>query len=127
MSKQQAGSVSLSSNGVVGGETLPMQQILTEHAQAPIGVFDSGVGGLTILRDLLSELPDERYIYFGDTGNCPYGVRTVRQIQRLAMAGARFLLERRAKIIVVACNTASVSALKELRATYEVPFIGVVP
>ena len=94
---------------------------------APVGVFDSGVGGLTILRDLLRELPGERFVYFGDTGNCPYGVREEEEIQRLALAGARLLLDRGAKIIVVACNTASVSALAELRAAYTAPFVGVVP
>ncbi|MGE5333898.1 MAG: glutamate racemase, partial [Nitrososphaerota archaeon] len=94
---------------------------------APIGVFDSGVGGLTILKELLRELPHERFIYFGDTGNCPYGVRTVAEIQELSRNGARFLIERGAKIIVVACNTASVSALANLRETFDVPFVGVVP
>jgi len=96
-------------------------------ANSPIGVFDSGVGGLTILRELLRELPDERYVYFGDTGNCPYGVRTEEEIQALSVAAAEFLLERGAKIIVVACNTASVSALATLRATFDTPFVGVVP
>lgn len=97
-------------------------------ASQPIGVFDSGVGGLTILRELLRELPDERYIYLGDTGNCPYGVRPVGEIQELSLTAARFLIERGAKVIVVACNTASVSALAELRAALpEVPFVGVVP
>jgi glutamate racemase len=95
---------------------------------APIGVFDSGVGGLTILAELLRELPAERYAYFGDTGNCPYGVRPEREIQALSDAAARFLSERGAKIIVVACNTASVSALHTLRATFAtLPFVGVVP
>jgi glutamate racemase len=94
---------------------------------SPIGVFDSGVGGLTILRELLRELPDERYVYFGDTGNCPYGVRTEEEIQALAIAAADFLLERGAKTIVVACNTASVSALAALRAAFATPFVGVVP
>jgi glutamate racemase len=94
---------------------------------SPIGVFDSGVGGLTILRELLCELPDERYVYFGDTGNCPYGVRAEEEIQALSVAAANFLLERGAKIIVVACNTASVSALATLRATFDTPFVGVVP
>ena len=95
--------------------------------QAPIGVFDSGVGGLTVLRELLRELPDERFIYFGDTGNCPYGVRPEAQIQELALAVARFLLARDVKQIVVACNAASVSALASLRAAFELPFVGVVP
>ncbi len=100
---------------------------MTRTSSAPIGVFDSGVGGVTVLRDLLCELPDERYVYFGDTGNCPYGVRTVEEIQRLSIAGVRFLLERGAKLIVVACNTASVSARSILRATFDVPFVVVVP
>jgi glutamate racemase len=100
---------------------------MTSERAAPIGVFDSGVGGLTILRELLRELPDERYVYFGDTGNCPYGVRTEEEIQALSIAAARFLLERGAKIIVVACNTASVSALAALREASATPFVGVVP
>ena len=100
---------------------------MAEAGSAPIGVFDSGVGGLTILKELLSELPDERYLYFGDTGNCPYGVRPVAEIQELSRNAVRFLLDRGAKIIVVACNTASVSALAYLRDTFTCPFIGVVP
>ncbi len=97
-------------------------------AEAPVGVFDSGVGGLTILSELRRELPDERFIYFGDTGNCPYGVRPATEIQTLSRNAADFLLAKGAKIIVVACNTASVSALAELRAGFpQVRFVGVVP
>jgi glutamate racemase len=95
--------------------------------RAPVGVVDSGVGGLTILRELLRELPGERFVYFGDTGNCPYGVRTEREIQELSFAAAQHLLNRGAKVIVVACNTISVSALAELRERFAVPFVGVVP
>ena len=95
---------------------------------APVGVFDSGVGGLTVLRELLRELPDERYVFFGDTGNCPYGVRSEAEITQLSLNGAAFLLERGAKLIVVACNTASSAAIHTLRATYpQVKFIAVVP
>lgn len=100
---------------------------MADIRNAPIGVFDSGVGGLTILKELLRELPGERFIYFGDTGNCPYGVRPVTEIQELSRNAARFLLDRGAKIIVVACNTASVSALAHLRETFDSPFVGVVP
>jgi glutamate racemase len=100
---------------------------MTEPGIAPVGVFDSGVGGLTILKELLRELPDERFIYFGDTGNCPYGVRPVEEIQELSRKAVRFLIDRGAKIIVVACNTASVSALANLRETFDCPFVGVVP
>jgi glutamate racemase len=96
--------------------------------QAPVGVFDSGVGGLTILNELLRELPTERFVYFGDTGNCPYGVRTEAEIQLLAFGAAEFLLARDAKILVVACNTASVSALAALRERFhDIQFVGVVP
>jgi glutamate racemase len=102
-------------------------QRMAEASNAPVGVFDSGVGGFTILKELLRELPGERFIYFGDTGNCPYGVRPVAEIQELSRNAARLLLEQGAKAIVVACNTASVSALADLRATFDCPFIGVVP
>jgi glutamate racemase len=100
---------------------------MADMRDAPIGVFDSGVGGLTILKELLRELPDERFVYYGDTGNCPYGVRPIAEIQELSRNAARFLLDRGAKVIVVACNTASVSALVNLRETFAVPFVGVVP
>ena len=98
------------------------------RADAPIGVFDTGVGGLTILRDLLRELPDERYLYFGDTGNCPYGVRPEDEIRRLALAIADFLSAHGVKLMVVACNTISVVALDDLRAAHpDTPFVGVAP
>src|SRR5581483_12475284 len=97
-------------------------------SDAPVGVFDSGVGGLTILAELRRELPDEHFIYFGDTGNCPYGVRPVAEIQELSRNAARFLLARGAKMIVVACNTASVSARTNLRESFpDVRFVVVVP
>jgi glutamate racemase len=93
-----------------------------------VGVFDSGVGGLTILTELLRELPGERYVYFGDSGNCPYGPRTVAEIQKLSAAAARFLRGRGAKLIVVACNTASVSARTYLREAFDpLQFVVVVP
>ncbi len=96
--------------------------------KAPVGVFDSGVGGLTILRELLRELPGERYTYFGDTGNCPYGVRPREEIIQLALNAAEFLIGRGAKLIVVACNTASSAAIHVLRKTHpEIKFIAVVP
>lgn len=97
-------------------------------AEAPIGVFDSGAGGLTILTALRQELPHEQYIYFGDTAHCPYGVRSDAAITELSIRISRFLLRQGVKLIVVACNTASQAALASLRATFPaVPFIGVVP
>ena len=101
---------------------------LSGIAEAPIGVFDSGVGGLTILSALRHELPYENYIYFGDTANCPYGTRSDAEITELSIQVCRFLIEQGVKLIVVACNTASQAALNSLRATFtSLRFVGVVP
>ena len=94
---------------------------------APIGVFDSGAGGLTILSALRQELPQEHYIYFGDTAYCPYGTRSEAEITELTIHACRFLIEQGVKLIVIACNTASQAALNALRATFSLPFVGVVP
>jgi glutamate racemase len=97
-------------------------------AEAAIGVFDSGAGGLTILSALRQELPYENYVYFGDTGNCPYGTRSDAEIIELSIQACGFLIEQGVKLIVVACNTASQAALNALRATFSSGhFIGVVP
>ncbi len=94
----------------------------------PIGVFDSGFGGLSILREIRKRLPAEEILYFADTAHCPYGSRSREEIQRLALGIARHLIDRGAKLIVVACNTASVAAVSLLRATYPTtPFVRVVP
>src|SRR5260370_25944236 len=100
---------------------------LSGTAEAPIGVFDSGAGGLTILSALRQELPYENYIYFGDTAKCPYGTRSDTEIIELSIQVCGFLIEQGEKLIVVACNTASQAALNALRATYPIPFVGVVP
>jgi glutamate racemase len=97
------------------------------QALAPIGVFDSGAGGLTILTALRQVLPHEDYIYFGDTAYIPYGMRSEEEITNLTLRACRFLIERGVKMIVVACNTASQAALNTLRAKLPVPFVGVVP
>src|SRR2546429_7563510 len=100
----------------------------TGKAEAPIGVFDSGVGGLTVLSALRQELPCENYIYFGDTAHCPYGTRSDAEIIELSVRVCRFLIEQGVKLIVVACNTASQAALNSLRATFtSIRFVGVVP
>jgi glutamate racemase len=100
---------------------------LEKKRESPIGVFDSGVGGLTILSALRKELPGENYVYFGDTARCPYGMRSDAEITELSIRACQFLMEQGAKLIVVACNTASQAALNTLRATFQLPFIGVVP
>lgn len=99
----------------------------SRKADAPIGVFDTGAGGLTVLSALRTELPNENYIYFGDTAHCPYGIRSEEDIIALSIRANKFLLEQGVKLIVIACNTVSQAALATLRATFPVPFIGVVP
>ncbi|HTK08437.1 MAG TPA: glutamate racemase [Ktedonobacteraceae bacterium] len=97
------------------------------QARAPIGVFDSGVGGLTIISALRKELPQEDFIYIGDTFHCPYGARSDAEIIDLTLQANRFLIEQGVKLIVIACNTASQAALNALRITFDIPFVGVVP
>lgn len=94
----------------------------------PVGVFDSGIGGLTVLRDVLRELPGERFLYFGDDAHCPYGPRPEDEVRALALAAGRWLVRRGAKALVVACNAASVSARDALRAAFPaIPVVVVVP
>lgn len=94
----------------------------------PIGVFDSGIGGLSVLRAMQQRMPEENMIYFGDQAHVPYGARRMEQIQKFSAGITRFLLEERSKIIVVACNTASAAALTYLREQFsEVTFIGMEP
>src|SRR6266487_1972539 len=100
---------------------------LQAHSLAPIGVFDSGAGGLTVLSALRQQLPQEHFIYFGDTTHCPYGVRSEAEITELTIRACHFLIEQGVKLIVIACNTASQAALNTLRATFSLPFVGVVP
>ncbi len=94
-------------------------------ADRPIGVFDSGVGGLTVLDELLARLPSEDFVYFGDTDWFPYGDKTADQLRGRAEAIARWLLDQDAKMIVVACNTATAAALAHLQMHLDVPVIGV--
>jgi glutamate racemase len=95
---------------------------------SPIGIFDSGVGGLSVLRAIREQMPEESVIYFGDQGHVPYGSRSLEQIQDFSDEITRFLLEQDAKIIVVACNAASAAALKSLREKFPAtPFVGMEP
>jgi glutamate racemase len=94
----------------------------------PIGIFDSGIGGLSVWREIARQLPREDTIYFADQTHIPYGPRTLQEIRSFSEAITRFLLARDCKIIVVACNAASAAALKHLRATFpDVPFVGMEP
>ena len=95
-------------------------------ATQPIGVFDSGLGGLTVFKEILKILPNEDIIYFGDTGRTPYGPRSKDIIIEFSRQDANFLIEQNVKIIVVACNTASAQALDEIRGEYDIEMIGVI-
>src|ERR1035437_4598531 len=97
-----------------------------DQASRPIGVFDSGIGGLTVVKALRSLLPSERIIYLGDTARVPYGSKSPSTVERYSVEIAGMLLERNAKVIVVACNTASSLALPKLEQTCPVPVIGVI-
>lgn len=93
---------------------------------APLGVFDSGLGGLTVARALLNALPLERIIYLGDTARVPYGTRSAQTVVRYARGCSELLIERGVKGIVVACNTVSAVAIESLRAEFDLPIIGVI-
>lgn len=93
----------------------------------PLGVFDSGLGGLSVVAEIVARLPNERMIYYADSGNCPYGPRPVEEIRLLASQATEFLLAHHAKLIVIACNTATSAAVAYLRSRYSVPFVAMVP
>lgn len=94
--------------------------------KAPIGVFDSGVGGLTVAREIMRQLPNENIVYFGDTARVPYGSKSKDMIIRYSRQDINFLQTKKVKAIVVACNTASAVALEEIKDEYQVPILGVV-
>jgi len=93
----------------------------------PIGVFDSGIGGTSIWSAIHELLPNEKTIYLADNKNAPYGQRTKEEIVALSKKNVDFLIENNCKLIVVACNTATTNAIRELRADYDIPFIGIEP
>jgi glutamate racemase len=95
-------------------------------SQQPIGVFDSGVGGLTVLKQLSLQMPQERLLYLGDTARLPYGTKSKETVVKYSMRNAAFLVEKGVKCLVVACNTASSLALEELRRDFSMPVIGVI-
>jgi glutamate racemase len=94
---------------------------------SPIGIFDSGVGGLTVWREIRKLLPNEQIIYFADSKNCPYGNKPQSEIIHLAIEIVSFLLNKNCKLIVVACNTATAAAIEFLRQNYSIPFVGMEP
>ncbi|MGL4848894.1 MAG: glutamate racemase [Clostridium sp.] len=96
--------------------------------ELPIGFFDSGVGGLSVLKDALKLMPNENYVFFGDSINAPYGDRPMKEIRDLTFDAVDFLFSKKVKAIVVACNTATSAAVAELRRVYkDVPIVGIEP
>ena len=101
---------------------------MVKKKNMPIGFFDSGVGGLSVLKEAIKLMPNENYIYFGDSKNAPYGVKTVNEVKELTYKAVEFLLDKGAKAIVIACNTATSAAVAELRKSYpNIPLVGIEP
>jgi len=94
--------------------------------EKPVGVFDSGIGGLTVVKRIASALPNESIVYFGDTARVPYGSKSNATVIEYSMQDARFLINKNVKAIVVACNTASSTALEDLKKHFNVPIIGMI-
>jgi glutamate racemase len=99
---------------------------MENKCEAPIGVFDSGVGGLTVVREIMRNIPNERIVYFGDTARVPYGSKSKDTVLRYSRQIIRFLRTQEVKAIVVACNTASAYALEDIKKELDIPIIGVV-
>jgi len=99
---------------------------LQKISDRPIGVFDSGVGGLTVMREIMLQLPEENMIYAGDTARVPYGTRSAETVIRYSLEMADFLVGKGIKLLVVACNTASAFALNAIKERFDIPVVGVI-
>lgn len=97
------------------------------NSNSPIGILDSGLGGLSVLNEIRALMPDEDIIYFGDSAWCPYGARPADEIQQRVFTITDFLLEKHCKLIVIACNSATINAVEALRSSYPLPFVGMEP
>lgn len=103
-----------------------LKMISSSQKNQPIGVFDSGLGGLTVVKALMRQLPHEDIVYFGDTARVPYGTKSPESIIRFSNENVALLLKKRVKMIVIACNSSSAHALPSLHETYELPIVGVI-
>ena len=92
----------------------------------PIGIFDSGIGGLTVLKELEERLPNENFIYFGDTLNFPYGEKTKEEIIQFSIKNVNYLIEQDVKAIIIACGTATSQSLDVLKDKFDIPIIGII-
>ena len=106
--------------------TFVAQRILSNMERLPIGVFDSGLGGLTVAREIARALPHESILYFGDTARCPYGPRDLAEVRRFVLEIGTWLTRRGVKLIVIACNTATAAGLALAQRAFDVPVVGVV-
>ena len=105
-----------------------IEQVGGEFVHDPIGVFDSGLGGLSVLRELLNLMPNEHYIYYGDSLHAPYGTKSLQEVRDRSFAITEYLLERKIKALVVACNTATSAAIAQIRERYpELVVVGIEP
>lgn len=93
---------------------------------APIGVIDSGVGGLTVAKEMMRQLPNETIYYVGDTARCPYAPRPVEEVKKFTWQMIRFLMDKQIKMLVIACNTATAVILDEVREELKIPVLGVI-
>ena len=98
----------------------------SENKQKPIGIFDSGIGGLTVVKRLASTLPIENIIYFGDTARVPYGSKSNSTVIEYSIQNTKLLLSKNVKAVIVACNTASSIAIPELKKIFKIPIIGMI-
>ena len=99
-----------------------------DNKNRPIGFFDSGVGGLSVMKEAIQVMPNENYIYFGDSKNAPYGVKSVEEVRNLTFKAVEFLLNKGVKGIAIACNTATSAAVADLRKVYpDLPLVGIEP
>lgn len=96
------------------------------YGKQPIGMFDSGIGGLTVLKAIMERMPDENIVYFGDTARLPYGTKSGETVTRFSEEITRFLMRRNIKLLVIACNTASAYALTRIRSMIDIPVVGVI-
>jgi glutamate racemase len=108
------------------GAPLPVRRYAVPVADAPIGIFDSGVGGLTVARSVLDLLPHEPILYVGDTARGPYGPRPIAEVRAYALDVMDHLVEQGVKMLVIACNSASAAVLRDARVRYSVPVVEVV-
>jgi len=103
------------------------QRVTQETSSLPVAIFDSGIGGLSVLKEALKLLPHENYIYYADTDHVPYGTRNKDEVRKLVLDAGRFLNAQNIKMLIVACNTATSSAIAELRSAYPFPVLGMEP